>query len=295
MLPVSTGAAHGSPAETGDSVTTTSDSSAPFGSTTPGTERAARMTTARESEPGHPGPGSQTNVDLDAFRTVLRSPHRQPFTALLHHLCVQIVEQVQVADLAGVVLMDPDFPDPSTAACTHPSVIDVDLDQHRAGHGPYIEAVKHRTTVRARATDTDATARWPTFIARSTAMGIGSYLSAPLSLDERRVGALNVYSHSPHGFDEFDEKLVTIFVTAVESAIWNARRVAQAQTQLDELQHAIETRSVIDQAKGMIMAARGVSANAAFEILVEQSQRRNVKLAVIARELTESVGASIRA
>lgn len=234
-------------------------------------------------------------TDLNAFRTLVLSPQQQPFTSLLQHLCIQIVEQIQVADMAGVVLVDPDALEPTTAACTDPKVIDVDLDQYRAGHGPYFEAVQRRTAVRARGTDTDAIRRWPTFIARSTAMGIGSYLSAPLSIDDRHVGALNVYSHSQDGFDDFDEKFVTVFVTAAESAIWNARRVAQAHAQLDELQQAIQSRGVIEQAKGMIMADRGISSDAAFAVLVEQSQRQNVKLTVVAQALTESAHTTKRA
>ena len=63
---------------------------------------------------------------------------------------------------------------------------------------------------------------------------------------------------------------------------WSARTLA------DQLQEALRSRALIDQAKGIIMAGRGGDANAAFEVLVALSQQRHVKLREVAQEIVEA-------
>ena len=70
-------------------------------------------------------------------------------------------------------------------------------------------------------------------------------------------------------------------VLANADLYWSARNLA------DELQEAMRTRAVIEQAKGIILAERGGDADAAFEALVALSQRRHVKLHDVAQELVD--------
>lgn len=77
----------------------------------------------------------------------------------------------------------------------------------------------------------DAAQRWPEFAKNVAGMGVASYLSAPLTIDDGHVGALNLYSFSGHGFSEIDEVLLQVFVAAVEGAVWNARRVEYWQAE----------------------------------------------------------------
>lgn len=62
-------------------------------------------------------------------------------------------------------------------------------------------------------------------------------------------------------------------------------RERQLETTIDQLQHALETRGVIEQAKGVLIAREGCDAEAAFDILRRASQRENRKVAVIAAEI----------
>ncbi len=116
-----------------------------------------------------------------------------------------------------------------------------------------------------------------------------SYLSAPLTTDDDHVGALNLYSFDDHGFSEIDEVLVQVFVAAVEGAVWNARRAEQWRAEVEGLQEAMKTRAAIEQAKGMLMVLHGISAERAFEVMVEQSQSRNIRVAAIAAEVVETL------
>lgn len=119
--------------------------------------------------------------------------------------------------------------------------------------------------------------------------GVASYLSARLTIDDTHVGALNLYSYDDHGFSEIDEVLVQVFVAAVEGAVWNARRAEQWRSEVEGLREAMKTRASIEQAKGMLVVLHGISAERAFELLVEQSQSRNVRVAAIAAEVVETL------
>lgn len=167
------------------------------------------------------------------------------------------------------------------------SALDVDVDQYRANEGPCLESARTRQVVRVRIED--AAQRWPAFAANVAGMGVGSYLSVPLVTGVDHVGALNLYGFSGDGFSEIDEVLLQVFVAAVEGAIWNARRAEQWRVEVEGLQAAMKSRARIEQAKGMLMVLHGISAERAFEVLVEQSQSRNVRVAVIAAEVVETL------
>lgn len=137
----------------------------------------------------------------------------------------------------------------------------------------------------------DIADRWPDFAARVNDLGVGSYLSAPLTVDDEHLGAVNIYSFDPHGFSNIDEVLVRLLVTAAEAAVRISRRAKDAQFELDGLVTAMRTRADIEQAKGIIMAVRGISADAAFDVLSRQSQNENVKVSVLAASMISSVTA----
>ncbi|MDI6626560.1 MAG: GAF and ANTAR domain-containing protein [Rhodococcus sp. (in: high G+C Gram-positive bacteria)] len=222
---------------------------------------------------------------LDHFRELLRS--QCEVDVILQRVCEQVTETIPGADMAGVTLLRDGENHPETAALTDVRVFDVDLDQYRANEGPCLEAARTRSMVRVRVRE--VATRWPDFAAKVAGLGVESYLSAPLSIDDRHLGALNIYGLGDHGFDDVDELVVRVFVTAVEAAVWNSRRSEVAQTEVDGLQEAMKTRAYIEQAKGIIMAARGISAEDAFAVLSEQSQNTNVKVTDVARRLIGSV------
>jgi GAF domain-containing protein len=238
------------------------------------------------SEADHPGI-AEMDGSLEHFRALLRS--QCEVEVLLQRVCEQVTDTIAGADMAGVTLLRDGTEHPETAALTDVRVFDVDLDQYRANEGPCLEAARTGSIVRVRVREVRE--RWPDFAEKVAGMGVGSYLSAPLSIDERHLGALNIYGFGGHGFDDIDETIVKVFVIAVEAAVWNAQRARVAQTELDGLQEAMKTRAYIEQAKGILMAARGLSADDAFATLNQQSQNTNVKVVTIAQRLIGSVAA----
>jgi GAF domain-containing protein len=167
-----------------------------------------------------------------------------------------------------------------TVACSSERVWAVDSDQYAAGEGPALEAA--RTGAVVRASLEQARERWPGFAAAAQRAGVASCLSAPLILDDEFAGSLNLYSEKPAGFGDLDGALLRLYVTAVTAAIANARRYVEMCSLADQLGQALESREMIGQAAGVLMATRGFSAEEAFQELSRQSQNTNTKLREIA-------------
>ncbi|MBY3985739.1 ANTAR domain-containing protein [Rhodococcus fascians] len=205
---------------------------------------------------------------------------------VLQAVCSEIAAVVPDADLVGITMLD-DSGRPRTVASTDSVVHDIDSDQYRTDQGPCLEAMRSGHMVRAQARE--AGIRWPRFAAAVADLGVHSYLAAPLTPDEHRHGSLNIYGRSNDGFDRFDEISVALFATSIETAVAISERTRSAEQELTGLRTAMRTRADIDQAKGIVMAMRGISADEAFALLSEQSQNRNIKVSDIAAAMIDSV------
>jgi GAF domain-containing protein len=246
---------------------------------------AAAGTLASGSSSFEPLATDEVGTALESFGALLRTPNE--LNDLLQAVCRQIVATIPSADMAGVTVLAAHTAQPETVACTDERALDVDIDQYRANEGPCLEAARTRQVVRVRIDDLGQ--RWPAFAENVKNIGVASYLSAPLSTDEHHMGALNLYGYSDHGFTEIDEILLQVFVAAIEGALWNARRAEQWRSECEGLRAAMKARAGIEQAKGMLMAMHAITADEAFEMLVAQSQRRNIRLVVVAAELLEAL------
>ncbi|MFC0449018.1 GAF and ANTAR domain-containing protein [Rhodococcus jostii] len=204
---------------------------------------------------------------------------------VLHTLCLQIVQAFPGAAMAGVTVLRP--AGPVTAAATSDEVARLQELQHRFGEGPSLDAARSADTVRA--DRAGAHERWPAYAASSEQAGVHSYLSVPLLPRSEQPGALTLYGVLPHAFHRMDESVLELYVEAAAVAVRNARRHGEARNLIEQLRIAVRTRAVIDQAKGIVMALRGLDAETAFDVLVARSQRENVKLRVVAERVVATV------
>jgi GAF domain-containing protein len=175
---------------------------------------------------------------------------------------------------------------PLTVATSDPRAARADEAQYGLDQGPCLQAM--RTGEPVLVTDTAGDARWGGFVVRATANGIRSSLSLPLAADGIR-GALNLYSPAPHAFGTAETRRAEIFAASAAGALALAARQASYAALTDQLRAALASRSVIDQAIGIIMAQERCAAAQAFAILRNASQNRNVKLREIARDIVTSV------
>jgi GAF domain-containing protein len=121
--------------------------------------------------------------------------------------------------------------------------------------------------------------------------GILAIYSVPLIVDGKPVGVLNVYARTPKAFGAVDRQLLQLLAGQAAIAVTAALRHYDEVTLSDHLRIALSSRSVIDQAIGIVMAQQRGTPEQAFAALRTISQRRNIKLRVVAAELVETVGA----
>lgn len=170
-----------------------------------------------------------------------------------------------------------------TAVFTDESAPEIDSAQYETGIGPCLDSFRHRKVFRIPDTTTDEL--WPPFSKAAAAHGIRSTMSIPMVANHEGVGAMNFYSKTPNGFSDDDVVVGSQFgaqaaiVLANAQAYWDAHQLSQ------NLTTAMQSRAVIEQAKGILMGAQRCSADEAFQILVRASQRENRKLREIADEL----------
>ncbi len=220
---------------------------------------------------------------LESLTAVLRQ--EDDFRILLRHVCLQVRHAVPGVDEASITLVSGG--DPHTASATAVVVGDLDGAQYRLGDGPCLEAVRSGKIVRTSVAD--ASQRWPSFASGAREAGFGSFLAAPLVADDEYSGAVNCYGRQDDGFEEIEAQLLELYTAAVEAVLRVYHRYVKARQTAEHLRTALTSRAVIDQAKGMLMAIRRVDADDAFALLVEQSQRENVKLREVAEKFVARV------
>ncbi|EMD26058.1 GAF and ANTAR domain-containing protein [Amycolatopsis azurea] len=204
---------------------------------------------------------------------------------LLDAVCAQAVRAIPDADLASVTAIHTGRP--RTAASTDDRTEEIDRAQYALGDGPCLEAARSGEIVRLSMPAADQA--WPDFAATARKLGVGSYLAAPLHIDETLSGALNLFGFGDHGFRDSDSELLKLYTTVVSSSLRAARRYRDTRRLVVQLEEAMRTRGVIEQAKGILMAVHKVSADDAFRLLVTESQHSNTKLHEVASHFVHSV------
>jgi transcriptional regulator with GAF, ATPase, and Fis domain len=191
------------------------------------------------------------------------------------------VRAIPGADGAGVTLMDPGRTDTIVGSARF--VEELDAIQYGLGEGPCISAAAEGRTIRSGSLG--GARQWPRFGPRAGRLGIHSALSLPLLVRNSVVGAINVYAHPKNAFTPHAERLGELFSAPAAVAVHNAQELARMQALATQLEAALTTRTVIDQAIGILMSRTGGSAAEAFETLRALSQRDHTKVAHLAAQI----------
>jgi GAF domain-containing protein len=175
-----------------------------------------------------------------------------------------------------------------TAAHHGEMALAADELQYAKGLGPCMDA--GRGGVLLRVDDMRIEERWPEYVSRVVdTAGVLSSLSVPLPYQGSSIGALNNYSTKPAAFAEPESMQAGREVAEVIAvAVANADAHWQLGEQARNMRLAMESRAVIEQAKGVLMAQRHIDPEQAFEVLRDASQRYNRKLRDIAAGIVQS-------
>jgi transcriptional regulator with GAF, ATPase, and Fis domain len=218
---------------------------------------------------------AQTLTESESVRDILASILRL------------VLRSVPGCHAASVTVLD-DKDRPSTIAATDDKTYELDRRQYVLHDGPCLDAARRQQINRW--TRREAEQLWPDFTSLAEEMDLHSYLSAGLGLAGRRLGALNLSSHSPDGFSQLDEELISLFTVPAAAAIVVVGRYSEARDLAAQLEHALRSRAVIDQAIGIVMAESRCDADQAFATLSRASNNRNMKLRDLATEIVIRVG-----
>ena len=187
---------------------------------------------------------------------------------------------------ASITVLD-DNGQPRTVAGTDERTYEMDRRQYLLHDGPCMDAARRQQVNRWNLHEAEQ--RWPDFTRLAEEMGLYSYLSAGLGLAGRRVGALNLSSRDSDGFSQLDEDLISLFTVPAAAAIVVVGRYFEARDLAAQLEQALQSRTVIDQAIGIIMAESRCDADQAFATLTRASNNRNIKLRDLASEIVMRV------
>jgi GAF domain-containing protein len=183
---------------------------------------------------------------------------------------------------------------PRTGVFTDEAAPEIDSAQYETGIGPCMDAFRHKQVCRI--DDVDADHQWVAFSETAASYGVRSVMSLPLIARHEGLGALNFYSRT-NAFSDEDVEVGIAFATQAAILLANSQAYWDAQQLSENMGGAMQSRAIIEQAKGILMGAQGCSADEAFQILVRTSQRENRKLREIAEELvatTRQLGSSAK-
>ena len=161
----------------------------------------------------------------------------------------------------------------------------LELFQVQNSEGPCLDAYRTATPV-INADLAAAGARWPRFAPRATAAGFRSVHAFPLRLRHEVIGALNVFgTHPGSTLDDTDVPIVQALADIAAIGLLQERAIRRGELLTEQLQGALNSRVVIEQAKGAIAQARGVSVDDAFTMIRNHARRTNRRLLDVAHTI----------
>jgi GAF domain-containing protein len=230
-----------------------------------------------------PQPGSAAEALLRLGRLSLRELSME---SLLQTVADQVKAVMPGNIEASVTLLVKEAP--TTVASTGRLALDLDEVQYEREDGPCLHAA--RTGEVTEIVDTRTEGRWPNYVSRAVEHGNLSSLSIPLLIDEdeRIFGALNLYAPKPGAFDDDSRSVASAFGPYAAVAAGNVYAYQSARNMADNLQAALETRAVIEQAKGVLIERYKVTPDHAFRLLALASMNANRKVRHVADDLVRT-------
>jgi PAS domain S-box-containing protein len=200
---------------------------------------------------------------------------------LLRRIAPVITAAVPGATGVSVTIGDPIAPDRLASDSTAAQLFDG--LQLRLAEGPCVDAFRTGEVVVT--ADVGADPRWPRLASAARSQAVRSVLALPIKIADERAGVINLYSDKAGVFATPTVRLGELVASAVAAVLRDVSERASLQALIHHLERALHSRAVIEQAKGIVIAHHGGTADEAFARLVTFSSRQNVKL----RDLAELI------
>src|SRR5215211_6522113 len=199
---------------------------------------------------------------------------------------VDATHQLFAVDGAGLMLIDPD------QLLRNVAVSDQRVDhleelQIQHGEGPCVDAFEEKELVHA--DDLAAEDRWPKFCPAAVERGLRAVLASPIPYNQHAIGVVVVFSAKVHPWSPEGELALVAFTDLAALTIANTMQSEQRGELAAQLQRALDTRVVIEQAKGALVAQEGLSEREAFERLRRQARAERRRVVEVANEIMADI------
>jgi len=128
-------------------------------------------------------------------------------------------------------------------------------------------------------------ARWPEFSASAARLPIAGVAAIPMRLADHVIGALNLYSPEPREWSDGDIAVAGVLADVATSYMVNASKLRQQEQLSEQLQDALDSRVVIEQAKGITATQRGVTVEQAYQLMRSHARNNNASLRAVAQAI----------
>ena len=204
-----------------------------------------------------------------------------PLSTLMEHLTESVTSLFGLTG-AGLMLIDDDQL-LRTVLATDDLGTDLENAQEQTREGPCVDTIVYGELVAT--SNVVADERWPNLSAVLADTGIGAVLGVPVRLAGATVGALNVYVDHDHEWDDSDEHALTTFGDLLEALLTTALFAEQRDEVVRQLQHALDSRIMIERCVGLLMGRDGIDAVAGFNALRDLARPRQRRVYDVAIEL----------
>jgi len=202
----------------------------------------------------------------------------------LHILTDRSVQLLDVS-AAGLLLADPRGELRVVAASSEAARL-LELFQIQNDQGPCLDCFRAGEPVEADDL-ADAAQRWPRFTAAAEMAGFAAVQALPMRLREHVIGALNLFRASPGAFSAADVRVAQALADVATISMLHERSMRQSDALKEQLQTALNSRVVIEQAKGKLAERLGLDMDQAFTLLRNVARDRNLRLSDLAQAFVD--------
>ncbi len=222
---------------------------------------------------------AQTFVEL--ADTLVGGFDLMEFLHMLTERCVELLE----VDAAGLLLADAGGTLQLVAASTEQARV-AELFQIQNDEGPCLDSYRTgQPVIVADITADDAAARWPRFAAAAWEMGFAAVHAIPMRLRDQVIGTLNLFGTAPDSLDPAVARAARALVDIATIGILQERATREQELVAGQLQVALNSRVIIEQAKGILAERMRVTPDQAFIVLRAYSRNHNYPFTQLAADV----------
>jgi GAF domain-containing protein len=161
---------------------------------------------------------------------------------------------------------------------------DLERNQERWQDGPCRAAYDSGEVVRVSDVRQES-ARWPEFAAAAAELGVAGVAGIPMRLADQTIGALNLDSTEPREWTDEDIAVAVLLADVATSYVVNASKLRQQEQLSEQLQEALDSRVVIEQAKGITAQQHALTVDQAYQRMRRHARSNNTSLRVVAEAI----------